>query len=223
MWKGKLRELDIEIKYLHMSDLTEVENVQQQVIAQLERDSQYEALTTTEFQKILTDRTMIGAFYENQLIAFRALLIPPIDDEHLGRDINWPEALLDRVVYQEVTNVHPHYRGYGLQTYLGKILMRELEKDTRFLLVCATVSPTNIASLKDKFSLGLRIGALKEKYGGKMRYIFFKELRKPWALFRESLLVEMTDIDQQQQVLGKGYIGTGIVSEMGRWLVRYEK
>ncbi len=44
---------------------------------------------------------------------------------------------------------------------------------TSFSFICATVAPTNPASLIDKFKQGLEVVALKEKYGGKLRFVFF--------------------------------------------------
>ena len=69
---------------------------------------------------------------------------------------------LDSVVYQEITNVLPNYRGFGLQKRLGAIVM-ELLDASPYTHVCATVAPFNIASLKDKLSQGMVIGALKNK------------------------------------------------------------
>ena len=33
---------------------------------------------------------MIGAYYNEQLIAFRAMLEPELDEEHLGKDAGLP-------------------------------------------------------------------------------------------------------------------------------------
>lgn len=223
MWQGEWNGLTINVRHLTRADLDEVESVQQDVMRELIDLSHYQSLTTDEFKKILHDETMVGAFYQNRLIAFRALLIPSIDDEHLGRDVHWPEESLDRVIYQEVTNVHPAFRGYGLQTHLGNLLMKELEENEQFNLVCATVAPFNIPSIKDKFTLGLRIGALKEKYGSKLRYVLFKELRKEWAPANQIEYVEMKDTIRQVKLLNEGYTGTELHIESDEWIVRYEK
>ncbi|MGM2835110.1 GNAT family N-acetyltransferase, partial [Bacillus cereus group sp. Bce025] len=131
------------------------------------------------FQYILEGNgMMIGAFIDNKLIAFRALLVPPIDDEHLGLDIGIAESKLHRVIYQEISNVHPNCRGNGMQKILATVIMNELQKDdSKYDYVCCTVAPFNIPSLKDKFAQGMEIAALKEKYGGSMRYVFVKEYR----------------------------------------------
>ncbi|WP_138859505.1 hypothetical protein [Exiguobacterium mexicanum] len=223
MWRGDCNGLDIEVTYLAMTDLEQIEAVQQDVMDTLTEGSQYQSLSTEEFVKLLTDRTLIGAYHKGTLIAFRALLIPPLDDEHLGCDIGYPSEGLKRIIYQEVTNVHPDYRGYGLQQHLGRLLMRELEHGSRFDLVCATVAPFNIPSLKDKFALGLRIGALKPKYGGKLRYIFMKELHSDWRPAGEATWLEMGETEQQGALLKAGWYGTSMTRDGERWLVKYER
>lgn len=223
MWRGDCNGLDIVVNYLTVAELDQIEAVQRSVMDALTEGSQYQSLTTEEFMKLLSDRTLIGAYHEGTLIAFRALLIPPLDAEHLGYDIGYPLETLDRVLYQEVTNVHPDYRGYGLQQHLGKLLMKELEQDSRFDLVCATVAPFNIPSLKDKFALGLRIGALKPKYGGKLRYIFMKELHSDWKPAGEATWLNMGETEQQVALLKTGWFGTTMTRDGERWLVKYER
>ncbi|MDA5559872.1 hypothetical protein PJK55_03925 [Exiguobacterium sp. MMG028] len=223
MWQGEIKDLPLQVRVLTLSDLPELLSIQEAVIQALAEPEHYQSLSIEEFTKLLTDQTLIGATAEGRLIAFRAMLIPPIDDEHLGRDIGWSEVSLERVLYQEVTNVHPDFRGYGLQTHLGKLLMSQVESDNRFDVVCATVAPFNIPSMKDKFTLGLRIGALKEKYGGKLRYIFYKELHRSWQPTSEVVDVPMEERARQVKLLQDGWFGTGLMKQGEQWVVRYEK
>lgn len=223
MWHGECNGLQVKVRHLTESEIVSIEAVQLTVMNGLEKANHYQPLTTNEFIKLLSDRTIVGAFHHDELIAFRALLIPPLDEEHLGRDIGYPEEKLERIIYQEVTNVHPSYRGYRLQQHLGKLLMEELRQDERFDLVCATVAPFNIPSLKDKFALGLRIGALKQKYGGKLRYIFMKELHTGWQPEGETTWLEMSDTDGQVALLQTGWHGTGIKQVNDSWFVHYER
>ncbi|WP_214817456.1 hypothetical protein [Exiguobacterium sp. s59] len=223
MWQGDVKDLSLHVHVLSLSDLPELLSLQETVIQALAEPEHYQSLSIEEFTKLLTDQTLVGAIHEGRLIAFRAMLIPPIDDEHLGRDIGRPDASLERVLYQEVTNVHPDFRGYGLQTHLGKLLMAQCETDDRFDVVCATVAPFNIPSMKDKFTLGLRIGALKEKYGGKLRYIFYKELHRTWQPTSEAMDVPMENQMKQVELLQTGWRGTGLMKHGEQWVVRYEK
>src|SRR5699024_10216636 len=102
-------------------------------------------------------------------------LVPPLDDpEHLGIDAGIAKQERHKMIYSEITVVHPYYRGNGLQTYMGEIVFEQMDKNL-YPYVAATVAPFNIPSLKDKFALGMMIIALEEKYNGKLRYVLFKD------------------------------------------------
>ena len=164
---------------------------------------------------------IIGVFDSEQLVAFRALLKPDAtEDEHLGADVS--AADLTRVLYQEVSVVHPAMRGKGLQQQMGEFIMSQVDV-TLYDWVCATVMPFNIASMKDKLAQGLWIRALKLKYGGKLRYVFGKDLRSEAASFIASTLVRMAETEEQQKLLAQGYVGTDISLVENEWYVKYEK
>lgn len=165
---------------------------------------------------------MVGVFVEDELIAFRALAKPEIDEDHLGYDIGLSTEQLEKVVYQEITNVHPDYRGFGLQKKLGLIVM-ELLDASPYSHVCATVAPFNIASLKDKLSQGMVIGALKNKYANMLRYVFYKKLHEDRTAGSEVLELHMGDTEKQQQLLAEGWVGTSISQKDDVWYVTYEK
>lgn len=54
----------------------------------------------------------------------------------------------------------------------------------------------------------MEIAALKEKYGGSMRYVFVKELRKDterdWTNVKS---VPMSDVSEKQALLSEGIVG----------------
>ncbi|MDF9614782.1 MULTISPECIES: N-acetyltransferase [Bacillus cereus group] len=212
LYEGRLKQNN-ELFHVTLLSLEHIEQIlllQNVVVEALEDKSRLQPLSQEEFQYILEGNgMMIGAFIENELIAFRALLVPPIDDEHLGLDIGLPESELHRVIYQEISNVHPNWRGNGMQKILATVIMDELQKeDSKYDYVCCTVAPFNIPSLKDKFAQGMKIAALKEKYGGSMRYVFVKELRedneRDWTDIKS---VPMNNAGGQQALLSEGYRG----------------
>ncbi|ASZ15487.1 N-acetyltransferase [Bacillus cereus] len=212
LYEGRLKQNN-ELFHVTLLSLEHIEQIlllQNVVVEALEDKSRLQPLSQEEFQYILEGNgMMIGAFIENELIAFRALLVPPIDDEHLGLDIGIPERELHRVIYQEISNVHPNWRGNGMQKILATVIMDELQKeDSKYDYVCCTVAPFNIPSLKDKFVQGMEIAALKEKYGGSMRYVFVKELRgvkeRDWTDIKS---IPMNNAGGQQALLSEGYRG----------------
>ncbi|WP_255551490.1 GNAT family N-acetyltransferase [Sporosarcina sp. E16_8] len=165
---------------------------------------------------------MVVVFADGRLVAFRALLVPGADEEHLGSDVGLDLTELGSVVYQEISTVSPRYRGYRLQKIMADMLMEQL-KVADYKYVCATVAPFNIASLKDKFSQQMEIAALKKKYGGVLRYVFMKHLHKEGVEWQVEQFIPMQDTKAQQKLLEEGWRGTGISGSPDGWLVRYCK
>ncbi|WP_433773605.1 GNAT family N-acetyltransferase [Bacillus wiedmannii] len=226
LYEGSLKQNNesFHVTLLSREHIEQILSLQNVVVEALEDKGRLQPLSQEEFQYILAGNgMMIGAFIENELIAFRALLVPPIDDEHLGLDIGLPESELHRVIYQEISNVHPNCRGNGMQKILANVIMEELQKeDGKYDYVCCTVAPFNIPSLKDKFAQGMKIAALKEKYGGSMRYVFVKELRKDierdWSDVKS---VPMSDAGGQQVLLSEGYRGYEMEKTGDTFIVKF--
>ena len=214
---------EVTIKELALRDLESIKELQEKVIASLEVASFLQPLSDEEFRFILNGNgSMIGAFHDDRPIAFRAMLEPEIDEHHLGRDAGLPESELPFVLYSEVTNVDPEYRGNSLQRILGELLMEHVDKD-HHRYVFATVAPFNIASLKDKFALGMHIIKLEKKYGNLLRYTLMKNLRDDVKTETLTVMVDMSDVMKQQALLEDGWIGIGLEKDDGAWKVQFQK
>lgn len=213
-----------EVYLLDETHIPELVTLQQEVVDALPDKAILQPLDNDELSFILSGNgLMIGVFVEEKLIAFRALLEPMIDEEHLGYDIGLEtEEELRKVLYQEISNVHPDYRGYGLQRTMADIIMQQVD-ESKFNTVCATVMPGNIASLKDKFSQHMHIAALKLKYGGKLRYVFMKSLPYKGHEWTEEQFVPMKSTEAQQQLLKSGFIGISMKADGADWLIQYVK
>ncbi|ACA38444.1 GNAT family N-acetyltransferase [Lysinibacillus sp. fkY74-1] len=223
IYEGMLGETPFFVTELTTQHLQQIEDLQVEVYEALADKSILQPLSTEEFEYILNGQgMMIGAYTGEKLIAFRALLNPPIDEEHLGYDCGIPENEFNRVLYQEISNVSPKYRGYGLQKTLATVVMSNIDVE-KYDYVCSTVKPFNIPSLKDKFSQDLVIKGLKIKYVDKLRYIFYKDLRQELPLLTEQQVINMGDTTAQQQLLKQGFIGTSMYEENNDWFVVYEK
>lgn len=225
--RGILRreQIPFSVRELTGDDLPAVQEVQESAVSILEQKDTLQSLSEEELVYILNGNgIMIGAFVEEQLIAFRALLVPPIDDEHLGLYIGLEEEL-EQIVYQEITVVHPTYRGNQLQQKLSYYIMQEWNrKHHHFTYVCATVAPHNIPSLKDKLHQGMLIGALTEIYEGKLRFIFYRKLKTDLSpKWEESQEVGLTDISAQKALLQKGWIGFRLKQTDGSFWMLYGK
>ena len=221
---GFLGNTPYEVYVLNETHIPQLQKLQLEVVDALENKAILQPLDEQELSFILRGHgVMIGVFVEEKLIAFRALLEPEIDEEHLGYDMGLTtEEELKKVLYQEISNVHPDFRGYGLQRIMADIIMKQVDT-TKFDIVCATVMPGNIASLKDKFSQGMYIVNLKLKYGGKLRYVFMKSLQQETNKWSEEIYLSMKDIEEQQRLLKEGFVGLAMQKDDEDWLVQYVK
>ena len=222
VWSGLLGQEAYTVRALTTDHLEDVLLLQDIVLGTLENKGFLSPLSKEEYAECIQNHLMVGVFIDERLIAFRTLAIPVIDEDHLGYDIGLSAEQLDKVVYQEITNVHPSYRGYGLQKKLGEIVM-ELLDSSPYTYVCATVAPFNIASLKDKLSQGMVIGALKRKYGNMLRYVFYKKLHETRKTSVDFLDIDMAETEKQQQLLAEGWIGTSVSQKEDTWYVTYER
>ncbi|MBD8026982.1 GNAT family N-acetyltransferase [Ureibacillus sp. Re31] len=224
IYEGILDEQSYYVKILNKSDLPKVLALQEVVYEALPNKDILQPLSEEEFLVMLKgDGLLIGTFVGEKLIAFRGVVAPKIDEEHLGYDIGLvKESDLKRVLYQEISNVHPDYRGYGLQKTLAKVIMRQIDMN-QYDYLAATVMPYNIASLKDKFAQGFYIVSLKYIYGGKLRYVFALDLREEPNYEDEPVTISMGDVESQQRLLQEGFIGVEMKPLGNDWVVIYKK
>lgn len=223
---GTLRDERVfSVERLTMDHLPIIMALQSKVKDTLTSSAFLSPLSEEEYTFILSGNgLMIGVFVEEKMVAFRAMLEPGLDAEHLGIDAGIPQPDLPKVIYSEISNVDPDYRGNGLQNYMGKLVLKEIDRE-RFRYICATVSPMNIPSLKDKFLLGLQVIALKEKYTGMLRYVFMKDLTLSLkeSISDETCDVLVSDIEAQQALLKSRYRGIAMKELKGEWYIQYCK
>src|SRR5699024_6264975 len=100
-----------QVRSLVSDDIPALLLLQPRALEELDDPDTLQPLDRSEFEYILKGNgRIIGAFVDKQLIAFRALLVPPLDDEeHLGLALGL-ENKLDEIIYQEISVVHPFYR-----------------------------------------------------------------------------------------------------------------
>ncbi|MFD1928436.1 hypothetical protein ACFSFY_10275 [Sporosarcina siberiensis] len=216
---------EISFKRLNVQHLDEIMSLQQKVVNDLLTGSFLQPLDEEEFLYILEGKgLMIGAYYNEELIAFRAMMEPELDEEHLGKGAGLDKSVWSEVLYSEITNVNPEFRGNGLQVLLGELIMNEVDVE-RFRYILTTVAPFNIASLKDKFAHGMKIVSLGEKYNNKLRYTMMKDLKKSDITFKvaDRKSIAMAHTNEQQLLMKKGFVGTKIELVNDEWIVHYEK
>lgn len=198
----------MEIKYLNISNLLEVMNLQKIVFSYLDKKGQLETLSEKEFEVVLGNKYSIGVYESGELIAFRTLLVPDINDEnHLADDIGVDRR---KSIYSEISLVHPKYRGRKLQSKMGALLIEKVIEENSYNYVLATVAPDNIASLKDKFKLGFKIYRTKYKYNQKLRHVMMLDLSdQNQSTVHDEISVSFKDTEWML-THGHEYIGNNI-------------
>ena len=224
---GKLKQSKekYEVRRLSLDNITEIMNLQNNVYQKLIDKSKLERLSEDEFTFILSENgLMIGVYVEGKLIAVRALLDPTDDPYHLGLAIGLEEKDLDKVIYQEISFVHPDYQGNSLQKIMGDLIMKELsKKEHPYMYVCATVAPDNIPSLKDKFAQQMEIKTLVKIYGEKQRYVFAKELRDIGSnkeIVKE-IKVNLANVNEAKQYLDLNWVGTLLEQQANEFFIKF--
>ncbi len=213
------------VRRLTETDIPQVLSLQDKVVRHLDDPTSLQPLSEEEFRYITNGNgLLIGVFVEMELISFRALVVPDTLEDHLGIDAGLPESELDFVIYQDISNVDPEWRGFSLQQRMATWIMDELARSGHpYKYVCSTVAPFNIPSLKDKFAQGMEIVALKPKYGGNLRYIFFKQLGSVNEREGEPVVCQMADTKGQQKLLAQGYCGQKLEMIDQVYYVEYRK
>ena len=184
-----------------------------------------QVLYMDSYEEMLDDMNqgakVIGVFNKTgELIAYRYIGFPGRSSKNLGNDINMPEQELPKVAHLETTIVHPAYRGNSLQSLtLQQVL--PMIKDYGYSHLLCTVSPQNIYSLYNIMKNGLRVKALRKKYGtrengndGIWRFILHRNL-EPRAVRRTSELfsVPIVDLEPQRKLIDEGFVGLWLSKE----------
>lgn len=116
----------------------------------------------------------IKAEYAGKIVGSLIVNFPGMDEDNLGRDISLPVQEYKKVAHIESTVVDEKYRGYGLQdkmmNYAEEIIVAK-----GYVHLMATVSPDNTYSLRNFQKNGYKIMKVKEKYGGLMRAVLYKQ------------------------------------------------
>jgi len=215
--QGTAENKPCQIAWLEEEHFSQVKALQDDILATLTRKDWYFPLTPAEIGNILAGKAgqAVGAFVGDQLVGFGAVYYPKDHGDNLGRDVGLPAPELKQVVHLEACFVHPAYRGNGLQTKMGKLLIEEVLAEGEYRHLLATVMPANIPSITDKFTQQMKIVALKQKYNNSWRYIFYRDLRNPALCpekhWTEGELIPVSSLDLRRQLvlLAQGYQGAG--------------
>lgn len=202
------------ITYLYEQHLPMVMNLQETIIQNLERPDLLQPFSYDFMKRHMGHQGFVlGVFAGHRLVAFRNLYYPdPWDEEwNLGRDMALPEEELSKVANLQMVCVHPDFRGSNLGYTMNQITLKLLRQRKTHHHICATVSPYNVWNLPILLSSGFQVVKLKNKYGGKLRYIVYQNLRTP-VTYDDSrpVYVRLDDLDTQKKLLDSDYCGVAV-------------
>jgi GNAT superfamily N-acetyltransferase len=202
------KEVSYELTVLEERRLTEIMDLQGLIVKEL-GDPELFHPGSIHFirERIRKKGRIIGISSGNRLIACRIISFPGSDPDNLGIDLALPEDELHKVAHLEIFLVHPEYRGNALQL---KTLPHAISilRDFGYEHLCTTVSPKNYPGVSNLLKGGFVIKELKEKYGGKLRYILYQNLAIAVSRVTEhTITLTNTDIEGQKRALAEGYYG----------------
>ena len=157
---------------------------------------------------------VLGVFVGKRLVAFRNVYFPDPEDKewNLGIDLGLGLNELSYVANLQMVCVHPDFRGNALALSMNKVALQLLRELKSYYHICATVSPDNIWNIPVLLASGFSISKIKAKYGGKIRYIAYQDLRRPLSYCTSySRAVRIDDLEMQKKLMDIGYHGTHIV------------
>lgn len=184
----------MNLKYLSRNHLKEIMDLQDLVYKTLADKEVLQTLEEDEFAEIIDQGFIVGVYEQEKIVGMRAMYIPPVDyEEHLADDAKIDDK--EKVIFSEISFINPENRGQGLQTEMGKKLIKSVKEDGGFDYILTTVLPGNLASLKDKFRLGFKIVKTAYKYNGKKRHVLQLNLKDPLIIDGKAKKVHFEDTD----------------------------
>ena len=189
-------------------DLDELMRLQETVLAVLADKSLYIPLRRADFEQFLDGSGEIhGIFTRDTLCGVCSVFMPGNGAENLGRDIGISDSELPVCAILAGIMVAPEYRQNGIARELINICIRRAAEMLGARYVLAAVSPKDTAGMLSFMSIHkMRLKALKQKYGCKLRYIlcYQHDDRRLYTVYDRYALGDVYSISK---ALADGYEG----------------
>lgn len=160
-------KINLFFKRMSEKDLEEAMNLQNEVVSNIPNNdihNIFEPLSLGELSYSLKKDIVIGAYFENKLIAFLNLIPYPNDKQNLLLDLEeYKDVDSKNIMVVDCVLINELYRGFGLQS-LFLDLAQFLAKHMVIKYLCAVVSPKNPYSAKNFIKNGYRMAAMLPKY-----------------------------------------------------------
>jgi GNAT superfamily N-acetyltransferase len=216
------------IETLNLAHLDAVLELQHHVAASMAEEL-FECDDASFYSELFEGKgRILGLFDQKKLLACSVISLPGSGSpDNLGKHINLEKKQLERVVNLESAYVHPSYQRQGIAGLLSAMQLDfAIRLGKRHAL--STVSPSNLYSLKNLFSLEFSIRDICKKYGVKIRCIMYRNILKS-KCFHDSKnnssgkWIPYMDLEAQKILLRKGYRGVKVKGTTNDFLVYYIK
>jgi ribosomal protein S18 acetylase RimI-like enzyme len=195
---------------LTKNDLGELSRAQESAVAALEDKSLYIPKSREDFEKILASGEIYGIFTRNRLCGACCVFMPGDSPENLGSDIYIPPEELALCAVVDGLFVAPDYRGNGISRELLCLCIERAAEALGARHVLAAVSPKNIPCILNFMSIsGMRVAALRQKYGCRLRYIM-RYTHGDKRLYTIYERYPLGDVYSVSRALADGYEGIAI-------------
>lgn len=206
---GSDEKRSYEIIVLDESYKDEIISIQNQVVAEMADNSNYEPLTPEEFDGVFAGEGYgLGVLVSDHLAGFRIVTYGDEETYQMARSLELPP---EKVVFFESTVILKRYQGNRLQWVMTKDALDYIIERHTFDYGVSTVSPTNVPSLKNLMKAGFVTVALKPLYDGAYRFVCLKSFEEEKKNFSESLEIPLSEVVKLQKNHENGYVGTRLV------------
>ncbi len=207
-------EVAYTMRLLHLEHLEQMMILQDVIITRLSRKEMLEVFSLEFMREHLGVRgIVIGIFVDERLVAFRNVFFPDSNDKewNLGRDLRFSKVELNKTANLQMVCVHPDFRGNSLGLKMNSQAIALIRQRSAIRHLFASVSPYNYWNINILLRSGFVIRLLKDKYGGKLRYIVYQDLKEEKNIYEKpSVSVGLTNFTQQLPLFNEGYAGVQI-------------
>jgi ribosomal protein S18 acetylase RimI-like enzyme len=238
----------VHIVRLNESYLEQLLTLQESVCTLLEVPELYFPVSRQEMKEFFGSGGLcFGAKCGSQMVGFFGLLFMGDRRDNVALDLDLSSNEMHHVAYFKAVNVLPQYRGLGLQKRLTQSLFEHIgavatpemvgagvkssiepliEPYLPYLhssrVLCATVSPRNLSSLKSFLDCGFWIAGLKPKYGGYQRYLIMRRRQNVTYHAAETYFAHPEEYEIQKGLLGSGMLGMKLCTDhTGAPIIKY--
>lgn len=139
----------VEIRKIVSDDIGDVINLYNNVLKGLDNKAWFREEQPIFFDEIVRSGSLYGAFDGNKLVATCSLYLDGIDYESVG-EVNLTDVKMGEL---GLALVDEDYRGRGIIGLLSRHLI-DIAKSLGYNMVCATIHPTNMPSVRAFAKLG---------------------------------------------------------------------